>query len=338
MVNVLLIGVIAVVIVLLILGALDHWDVFGDDRENEDSGTDRVKQEARREGEFNVSLLKKHKTLTMPAKIVVVCFGLLILATGVFAYFSLKNGAPVEVPYAGAMEATAIGVAGVVGGVLYRGKKERERGQIDIVHEDDTGDEESTETVWFDPAESTTNSDGNLIVYEHFPNRILGLFGRRKLVAHDRELRSERGILSDVVAHEIPAHAAKLDENHYLIKTQEQTVTNGVSNAADYQYRTPIELPYEAYLKQNERMQKLETKLETKDAILGETQTQLRELQRRLETQDIRTYEEAKGEIMDIITQIPRGNKRVEVSTDRRPERLPKSQRDMADSGSEAEN
>jgi len=34
MVNVLLVGIIAVVIVLLILGALDRWNVFGDDREN----------------------------------------------------------------------------------------------------------------------------------------------------------------------------------------------------------------------------------------------------------------------------------------------------------------
>ena len=178
MVNVLLIGVIAVVIVLLILGALDRWNVFGDDRENEGSGTDRVKQEARREGDFSVSLLKKHKTLTMPAKVVVLCMGLLFLATGVFAYFSLKNGAPVEVPYAGAMEATAIGVAGVGGGVLYRAKKDKERGQVEVVYEDDGGDEEASETIWFDPAESTTNSDGNLIVYEHFPNRILGLFGR----------------------------------------------------------------------------------------------------------------------------------------------------------------
>mgnify|MGYP000356769068 CR=1 FL=1 len=85
MVNVVLIGAIAVVIVLLILGALDRWDVFGDDSENADSGTDRVKQEARREGEFDVSLLKKHKTLTMPAKVVAVSIGALLLATGVFA-------------------------------------------------------------------------------------------------------------------------------------------------------------------------------------------------------------------------------------------------------------
>ncbi len=337
MVNVLLIGVIAVVIVLLIIGALDRWNVFGDERENEASGTDRVKQEARREGEFNVSLLKKHKTLTLPAKVMVVSLGLLFLATGVFAYFSLKNGAPVEVPYAGALEASAIAVVAVGGGVAYRGKKERTRGKVEVVYEDDDGAEEGSETLFFDPAESTTNTDGNLVVYEHFPTRILGLFGRRKLVAHDRELRAERGILSDIVAHEIPSHAVQLDNHHYLIRTQAQTVTSGISNAADYRYRTPIELPYETYLQQRERMEKLESRLDTKDAILGETQTQLRELQRRLETQEVKTKDEALEQVMEILNQLPTGQKSVEIRNDRAAQRLPKEQRDLTTNGAEVD-
>jgi hypothetical protein len=337
MVNVFLIGVIAVVIVLLILGALDRWNVFGDDRENEESGTDRVKQEARREGDFEVSLLKKHKTLTMPAKVIAVALGLLFLATGVFAYFSLRNGAPVEVPYAGAMEAGALAIVGIGGGVAYRAKKDGQRGQVEVVYEDIEGSEEASETIWFAPAESDTNKDGNLIVYEHFPTRILGLFGRRKLVAHDRELRAERGILSDIVAHEIPSHAVQLDDHHYLIRTQERTVTSGVSNAADYRYRTPIELPYKTHLKQREQMEKLRSRLETKDAILGETQTQVAELQRRLETQDIQTEEEAMEFIVDIMETLQAGDTHVEYRTDRRPGRQPKDQRDLAENGAEVD-
>jgi len=337
MVNLLLVGIIAVVIVLLILGALDRWNVFGDDRENPESGTDRVKQESRREGEYSVSLLKKHKTLTLPAKVLVVSLGALVLATGVFAYFSLKNGAPVEVPYANTLEAAGIAVVAIGGGVAYHGKKERERGELEVVYEDQDGSEEGSETVYYDPTESTTNKDGNLVVYEHFPARILGLFGRRKLVAHDRELRAERGILSDIVAHEIPDHAVRLEENHWLIRTQERTVTNGVSNAADYRYRTPIELPYQTYLQQRERMEKLESRLETKDAVLGEAQTQLNELQRRLETQDIRSREEAREEIMDILTQLPTGQKNVEIRNDRAAQRLPKDQRDVAQNGAEVD-
>lgn len=333
MVNILLVGIIAVVIVLLILGALDRWNIFGDDRENPESGTDRVKQEARREGDYSVSLLKKHKTLTMPAKVVALSLGLLVLATGVFAYFSLKNGAPVEVPYAGYLEAAGIATVAIGGGVAYRGKKDSSRGKVDVVYEADDGTEEGSETVYFDPTEATTNKDGNLVVYEHFPARILGLFGRRKLVAHDRELRAERGILSDIVAHEIPDHAVRLDDDHFLIRTQERTVTNGVSNAADYRYRTPIELPYRTYLQQREEMEKLQSRIETKDAILGETQTQLRELRRRLETQDIRSRDEAREEIMDILTQLPTGQKNVEIRNDRAAQRLPKDQRDVAQNG-----
>lgn len=334
MVNYVLIGAIAVVIVLLILGALDRWNVFGDDRENSESGTDRVKQEQRRDGDFAVSPLKKHKTLTLPAKVVSVCLGLIVLATGVYAYFTLKNGAPVEVPYAGGLEATGIAVVGVVGGVAYRAKQDGTRGRLDIVYEDESGDEEASETVYFAPAESTTNMDGNTIVYEHFPTRILGLFGRRKLVAHDRELRAERSILGDVVAHEIPSHAVKLAENHYLIRTQARTVTNGVSNAADYRYRTPIELPYQTYLNQQEKLWKYEARLETMDVKLAEAQTQLRDLRKRLETQDYRGREEAREEIMEIIERLPSAQKNVEITNDRRPERLPQDQRELAQNGS----
>ena len=337
MVNVLLVGIIAVVIVLLILGALDRWNVFGDDRENPESGTDRVKQEARREGDYSVSLLKKHKTLTLPAKVLALSLGLLVLATGVFAYFSLKNGAPVEVPYANYLEAAGIATVAIGGGVAYRGKKDAQRGKLKVIYEDDDSNEDGTETVYFDPSETTTNKDGNLVIYEHFPTRIFGLFGRRKLVAHDRELRAERGILSDIVAHEIPDHAIRVKEHEYLVKTQERIVTNGVSNAADYRYRTPIELPYESYLQQRERMEKLESRLDTKDAILGETQTQLRELQRRLETQDIRSREEAREEIMDILTQLPTGQKNVEIRNERAAQRLPKDQREVAQNGAEVD-
>lgn len=335
MVNILILGAVAIVIVLLILGALDRWNVFGDDRENPESGTDRVKQEARREGDFSVSWMKKHKTLTLPAKVVTVCLGLIMLSTGVYVYLTLKNGAPVEVPYANGLKVGAIALVAVFGGVGYRGKKDGVRGRLDVVYENEDGRAEDTETVWYSPTETTTNTDGNEIVYEHFPTRILGLFGRRKLVAHDRELRAERAILGDVIAHEIPSHAIRIDENHYQIRTQAKVVTNGVSNAADYRYRTPIELPYRAYLRLRERNSKLETRLDTMDAKLGEAQTHLADLQRRLETQDYRSVEAAREEIMDTIERLPNANKDVQIRRDNRPERLPSDQRDLAANGSE---
>jgi hypothetical protein len=337
MVNYLYIGVIAVVIVLLILGAIDRWDIFGDDRENPDSGTERVKHEARSEADFDVSLLKKHKTLTLPAKVMVVSLGGLVLATGVYAYLTLRNGAPVEVPYAGAMEAGAIAIVGIGGGVAYRAKKDRARGRVDIIYEDEDSTAAETETVWFDPSETTRNKDGRAIVKEHFPTRILGLFGRRKLVAHDRELRSERAILSDVVAHEIPDHATKLDEHHYEIHTQDRVVTNGISNAADYRYRSPIELPYQTHLQQRERINKMEMKLETKDSILGAAQTELQDLQRRLESQELQSREEAIDQVTEIMQLMPARNENVEIKNDRSPRRLPRDQREVAENGSEVD-
>lgn len=328
MVNYVAIGVIAVVIVLLIIGALDRWNVFGDDRENEASGTDRVSEEARAQ-DFSVSWLKKHKTLTLPAKVVAVSVGLIVLSTGVYAYFVLKNGAPVEVPYANAIQAGAIAVVGIFGGVAYRAKKDRDRGRIDIVYEDDAGNEKETDTIWYGRAETTTNTDGNLVVHEHFPTRILGLFGRRKLVVHDRELRSGRSVLSDVVAHEIPDHAVRIDDHHFHIRTQARVQTEGASKAADYRYRSPIELPFQSYIEQQEHASKLQMRLETKDAMLGEAQAQLGDLQRRMQSSDRFDRQEAREELIDLIDRLGIAQKNVEVKQDSRPERLPKDQRDV---------
>lgn len=328
MVNYIAIGIIAVAIVLLIIWALDRWNVFGDDRENPDSGTDRVKQEARRSGDYSVSWLKKHKTLTMPAKVIVLAVGGIILSTGVYAYFTFKAGAPAEVPYANALQAGVIAIIGILGGVTYRAKKDRDRGRLDIIYEDQGGDEESTETIWYGKSEATTNTHGNKIVYEHFPTRILGLFGRRKLVAHDRELRSRRTVLSDRIAHEIPSHAVEIDADHYQIRTQAQETTEGVSNAADYQYRSPIEMPYESYLQQKEQIEKYKMRLDTKDAKLGEAQSLLSDLQRRMQDSERFDRQDAREEIMETLERLPAPQRSVEVHQDRRHGRLPKDQRE----------
>lgn len=329
MVNWVVLGVVAIVIVLLVLGAFERWGLFSDDRENAESGTERVRQEARRESDYSVSWLKKHKTLTLPAKVVSLCIVLIVLSTGVYTYFVLKNGAPVEVPYANSVKASTIAVIGLAAGVVYRGSKEGGRGRLDIIYEDDDGGASDTDTIWFEPSETTTNTDGNTVIHEHFERRIFGLFGRRKLVAHDRELRNERTVLGDIVGHEIPDHAVRVTENHYVIRTQGQRVKTGPSTAADYYYRSPIELPYQTYLQQRERTEKLEMRLDTKDAKLAEAQTLLRDLRRRLETQEYRNVEEAREEIKATLKEIPTGEKTVEVRQDKSRGRLPESQREL---------
>lgn len=305
MVNWVIVGIVVVFVVLAILVALDRWGVFQDDREGKSDGTDRVATEARREGDYSVSWMKKHKTLTLPGKAVVVAVGGLIAATGVYGYFTLRSGAPVEVPYARQLQGAAIGVVALFGGVALANKKTAGRGKLEIVHEDDAGNAESTEEIYFDPEETATNADGREVVREHFPTRILGLFGRRKLVAHDRELRSERSLLSDVVAHEIPDHATKMGENHYLFRTQGRVVKSSPSSAADYHYRSPIQLHYEQYLEQQEEIAKYEMRLNTMDSTLGEAQVRLQELQRKLKTREYRNREEALEEIKELIQMMP---------------------------------
>ncbi|WP_324662416.1 hypothetical protein [Haloarcula sediminis] len=336
MVNYVAVGAIAVVLVILVIAALDRWNVFGDDRENPDSGTDRIKHEEKAAADYSVSWLKKHKTLTLPAKVVTIAIGGIVISTGVYAYFTLKNGAPAEVPYANAVKSMAIAIIGISGGVAYRGRKDRNRGKLEIIYEDDDGSESSTEIVWFGRGRTETNEDGNPVVFEHFETRILGLFGRRKLVAHDRELRTEATILSDAVSHEIANHAVRIDDGHWVMRTQGHQTSGDPSDAANYTYRSPINMPYESYLRVKERNSKLETKLDTKDAILAATQSELTDLRRRLETREYRSVEDAREEIMDTIERVPTGTKQVEVRADNRPERMPSEQRDLDASGGNA--
>lgn len=305
MVNWVIVGIVVVFVVLAILIALDRWGVFQDDREGKSDGTDRVATEARREGDYSVSWMKKHKTLTLPGKVVAVSVGGLIVATAVYAYYTLRSGAPVEVPYARQLQGATIGLVALFVGVSLANKRTAERGKLEIVHEDDAGNAESTEMVYFDPDETVTNADGREVVREHFPTRILGLFGRRKLVAHDRELRSERSLLSDVVSHEIPDHATQMDENHYLFRTQGRVVKSSPSSAADYHYRSPIQLHYEQYLEQQEQLAKYQMRLNTMDSTLGEAQVRLQELQRKLRTREYRNREQALEEMKEIMDMLP---------------------------------
>jgi len=305
MVNWVVVGVVVVFVVLAILIALDRWGVFQDDREGQSNGTDRVATEARREGDYSVSWMKKHKTLTLPGKAVVVSMGLLAVLTGVYIYFTLRSGAPVEVPYARQLQGGVIGVVALFAGVAVANKKAAERGKLEIVHEDDAGNAEDTEIVYYDPEETVTNADGRPVVKEHFATRILGLFGRRKLVAHDRELRSERSLLSDIVAHEIPDHATKVEENHFLFRTQGRVVKSSPSSAADYHYRSPIQLHYEQYLEQQEQLTKYRMRLNTMDSTLGEAQVRLQELQRKLKTREYRSRNEAREEIKEVLEMLP---------------------------------
>lgn len=331
MANWVIIGVTVIVVVLLVLFAIDRWGIFEDDRTGDPDGTDRVKTEARREGDYSVGWMKKHKQLTLPGKVVSVAVGLLLVSTLVYAYFTLKSGAPVEVPYARGIQGGVIGTVGLFAGIALANKRNSARGRLEITYEDDAGNEDDVEVVYFDPEETVTNSSGRPVVKEHFETRILGLFGRRKLVAHDRELRSERTVLSDVVGHEIPAHAIEIEPNVYQFRTQERETKSSPSTAADYKYRSPVQLHYQTYLEQQERLKKMQMRLDTMAAKLGEAQSELVDLRRRLESREYRDAEKVREEFKEIMEILPSRSKSYTVTQDQRSQRSPTSQKDLAD-------
>lgn len=323
------IGGAAIIIVLLILFALDRWNVFGGDSSGESSGTERIEREAAKEGDFSVPILKRHKTLTLPGKVVVTSVACIVFGGLLYIYLTLRGGAPAKLPYANAMKMTAIVVGALAGGIAWANTKNAKRGRIDILHEDEDTVIE-TETVYFDPSEANTDAEGNTIVYEHFKTRFLGMFGKRKLVAHDRELRTRRGaLLSDRIAHEIPAHAQKFAPNHYVVRTKGRRVKDGVNTAADYAYRSPNVLPYSSYIRQDERVSKMETRLDSALARLARSEQEVEKLRRAIETEEYEDKQELIDQIQMISSFMGQQNRQYNYRQDQRPERHPDSQRDV---------
>lgn len=319
------------VAILILIGAIDHWGVFEDDKENANSGTERVQQELEQQNEdYTISLLKKHKTLTAPGKVVVASLGALCLGLLVYVYFTLKNGAPVEVPFANALQQSAVVTAVFFVAVGVANKRTSNRRKATIVYEDENGYRDRTETKYFDPAKAERDGDGNLILYENLSARILGLFERRKLVAYDRELRGERAVLHDHIAHRIPESAIELDDGHWKIRTQGHRVTSNGDVSADYTYDPPYTVPFETHVKNRERIAKMQTKLDSKDAMLAEVEQEVSRLRRKVDTERTDAREALKDDLMDIVELIQSPNAQYDIQQDTRPQRQPESQRDVA--------
>ncbi|MFC4553552.1 MULTISPECIES: hypothetical protein [Halorussus] len=333
----LILGGVAVLIVVLVLVAIDRWGVFESDDENANSGTERLRQEAEREyDDYTVSIFKKHKTLTLPAKVLTVCVSLIFVGGLAYVYLTLKNGAPVELPYANAMQQFAVVAVSFFVGVGYANR--RERGRLEIIHEDRDGEVRKSETKYFRPSEMEADRDGNPIVYETFRTRILGLFERRKLAVHDRELRGKRAILHDKIAHEIPSHATQIRDNEWVIlTTQRKTTENPDQKAADYRYAPPIQLDYESYVKQRERVQKMEMKYDSMKAQLAETEQEVRRLSDRLEAKDTDVRESFKNDMLEILNTLQQTSAKYTVKQDRGRERQPRSQRDIEELNGDGE-
>jgi len=145
------------------------------------------------------------------------------------------------------------------------------------------------------------DEDGNLIVYETFASRILGLFNRRKLVGHDPDLRAKRVILGDLVDHRIPDHARKVDDNHWTFQTRGTVVNDSPHAAAAYDYRSPANMSFRESEQMRERINKMQVRMERKDAELAETQQEITRLRRKIQSDSQMTREQILEEIQELM-------------------------------------
>lgn len=333
--NTVIIGGTILVVVLLVLWFVTKWGVFEDDNENTNTGTERVRRELANEAEFDLSWRKKTRAYSLPVKLIGGSFALLSLGFTGYAYLILRGGAPVELPYANAMK---IGVVVCVS--LYAGVKvsnTRSRGSTEIIYENDDGSEETTETIHFDPAQSTVNSDGNPVVYEQFERLNFGLWGKNLLVQHDRDLRTKSKPLHDRVSHEIPSHAVKVGPNKWVMRTQGQKVNEGPDVAADYSYRPPDVLPHTVRVQRREKYQKMKTEYESLKVLIAQKDGKIRNLRRELMEDDRRDLDWLVSKLEKITNSVGPQKAEYRIQQDRSPERQPQSQREVGNMNRDTE-
>ncbi len=326
--NTVIIGVTILAVVLLVIWAITRWGVFEDDAENSDSGTERVQREVERQQDFDLSLFKKTRAYSLPVKIIGASLGLLMVGVSVYLYLILKGGAPVEIPYANAMKLGVVVTVAVYAGITVSNWKER--GRLEIIYETDDGSEETTDIIYFDPDQNKVNADGNPVVFEQFKRLHFGLWGKFRLVKHDRELRTEGKPLHDRVSHEIPDHAVRVGRHKWVMRTQGQKVNEGPDVAADYSYRPPDVLPHEVRVRRREEWNKMKTENNSLRAQQAQLEGEVRSLRRELRTKERSDLDD----VMDQLEQLQRAlgpqNAQYKIEQNRTPERRPESQKDVA--------
>lgn len=301
--NIVLTGLVIILIMAVLVYLLRRVNYF--ERGEESSAADQLQREAEREQtrdlDYTLGVIARHRRYSLPAKLIFGSLGLLTMLLTVYLYLVLKGGAPVEVPYAQGMSATAVAVLGIVGGIVVRSWQDDHRGEAHITYEDGDGGERSTKTVYFDVEETDTDANGNDVIYEKRRTRLFGLFGQRKLVADDPDLRGSAPIPEDVIRHRVPQHAIWVDSSTVEWRTQGHTTHDGVDTPAHYTYRSPIELPYEEHLARHEMMAKYDQKLDSMEAKLGEAHAEIERLRRRVTEDESELLNQRVQELESII-------------------------------------
>lgn len=298
--NYILIGVVAIAILLVIGYLVEKWGVF-EDSEAADGAEQIDRQETGPETRPRIPIRDKPRQLPFELKVISFCGFAVVAIVGVYGYQLLRTGGPAEFEYTRQLQYAVTGLIGVAAGVAYRGRKDATVGEVHVVYESADGSSvESEETIHYDTATVRHQDDGSLLVQELRDERIFGLFRRRKLAGHDRELRADRP-LGDIVTHEVHTDAVKLDDGLYEMRTQgKSTVSGGTNKPADYRYEPPLRLPYEKQVKQQEQMRKMRIEKRSMKAQLAEAHNQIDDLVRILENGEYRRREDLKSDMMDI--------------------------------------
>lgn len=289
-------GATAVIIVLLIGFFVTRWGVF--DADDEEDGTDRINRSEQPQRELErIPLRDKHRQLTTPMKIILLCSVLLSLILSFYIYQFLKTGSPAEFQYVRELQFVVVSLIGVGGGVVFKDWADSRVARLEIDFEDTDGtDIDTTNTIYFLKQEAEPRDDGTIKVRALFPSLIVRLFPRKRLVGHDARLRSDRP-LGKRITYEVPRHARELEDGFY-VRTQGERVVGGAAQTdVDIRFTPPYELPYQSYVAQREQIEKTETRMESEQAMRAEAEAQLRRLKRLVENTE---YKERDQIITDL--------------------------------------
>jgi len=315
--TVLLYGVVAVAILLVIGYLVERWGVFEDDRVVD--GAERVnRQPTASPSRPRIPIRDKPRQLPTELKLLSL---VTLCAAAIVAYYTyqfLQTGTATRFAYTTQAQYGLTALVGVAAGVLYRARKDAAVGEAHIIYESDDGtDVQSEETILFDRSSVRHQDDGSILVRELRDELLLGLFRRYKLAGHDRKLRADRP-LGDIVTHELHQDAVKLDDGVYEMRTQDQDVVDGASNAAaDYTYKPPLRLPYQKQAKMQEQLRKKNIDLNSKDALLSHAHSVIDDLERTLKNNEYVTREDVKADLNELKDIVGPSQEHVTVEADR---------------------
>ena len=241
------VGVAAVLVLLLGIYVMAKRDVFAPTSENTDTAEQRIEdKELRERSSFEIPLRSRVKSLSAPAKMVLLSSTITLGLIGYMLVGYMQTGSPREGIYSVKTAVAGVGILGIAGGYWLRDWLESRIGVMYNVYENARGepDVEKIEYLTHERWESGSEE----VIQQLHPEKLLGLFRRRMLIGMHRKLRSSAKPLTDVVTHNIPSgdHAIEVDDDLIINNTVGEPIFNRSPDAvADVAYRSPNYLSYE---------------------------------------------------------------------------------------------